>query len=230
MDVKSKDPREAWTKLKKEFLHAKILDVKDLLDAFQKIKFGTNLKANPTKLIEAIERNDAQIVVAINKKYKKDDFLLLTHVFTEPPDEEHKTCTSKHADSIELLTVMEAKKTAKAHWKRFIRKKGNGDTGKTEDVSTAKAQKPCMHPGPKPKKDPTPKKRFKGDCRNCCGKQGHKAADGRGGGDEIGAGGEKQGCDLLLRMQQERSLRQGLPKQEKDQARTFLWHDLPGST
>jgi hypothetical protein len=86
MDAKSKDPREAWEKLTKEFLPNEILDAKDLLDAFQKIKFGVNSKANPTNWIEALVRNNAQ-VIAINKKHQKDDFLLLTHVFAELPAE-----------------------------------------------------------------------------------------------------------------------------------------------
>jgi hypothetical protein len=134
MDVKTKDPREAWEKLTKEFLPNEILDVKDLLDSFQKIKFGTNSKANPTNWIEALVRNNAQ-VTAINKKHQKDDFLLLTHVFAELPSEEYETYTSKHADGMELLSVIEVKKTAAAHWKRFIKTKDDEDTEKTGDVT-----------------------------------------------------------------------------------------------
>jgi hypothetical protein len=188
MDVKSEDPREAWEKLTKEFLPNEILDVKDLLDPFQKIKFGMNSKANPTNWIKALVRNNAQ-ATAINKKHQKDDFLLLTHVFAELPAEEHETCMSKHAINIELLSVIEAKKTAAAHQKRFIKSEDDEDAEKTGDVFYGEGSK-TSYPGPNtPKKHPTTKKRFKGDCRKC-GKQGHKAADcPSGGGDKKSAGG-----------------------------------------
>jgi hypothetical protein len=73
--------RSSWT------LRARIqekLDAKDLLDVFQKIKSGRNLKPNPTNWIEAIVRNNAQ-ATAINKKHQKDD------IFAELPDEQCKT-------------------------------------------------------------------------------------------------------------------------------------------
>jgi hypothetical protein len=90
---------------------------------------------------------------------------------------------------MELLTVIEAKKTAQPHWKRFVKKKDDEDAEKTEDIFYREGTK-TLYPGPKtPKKHPTPKKRFKGDCQKC-GKQGHKAADCcSGGGNEKSSGG-----------------------------------------
>jgi hypothetical protein len=192
MDVKSEDPREAWEKLTKEFLPNEILDVKDLLDAFQKIKFGANLKASPTKWIEALVRHNAP-ATAINKKHQKDDFLMLAHVFAELPADECETCMSKHANNMELMSVIEVKKTVRAHWKRFVKSKDDEDAEKTSDVFCGEGGETlCLGPNT-PKKHPTVKKRFKGDCQKC-GKQGHKAADCcSGGGDEKSAvgGGDK---------------------------------------
>jgi hypothetical protein len=51
---------------------------------------------------------------------------------------------SKCAGSIELLTVIEAKKTAQPHWKRFVKKKDDEDAEKRRTFSTKKALKLCI--------------------------------------------------------------------------------------
>ena len=103
MAVKSENPFEAWSKLMEEFEPTQITDVADLT-----MQFGTiNLDLpsdNPIDWIENLEKNNDR-VGAIEKKYFKDDFLMITHVFAKLPKESYKTYVTTEKKGLATLTM-----------------------------------------------------------------------------------------------------------------------------
>jgi hypothetical protein len=85
--VRSENPKVAWDKLKSEFEPSEIEDVVDLNAAFLRLKLESP-KENPTEWIEKLEYNNERVGM-IEERYLKDDFLLITHIFSLLPKEEY---------------------------------------------------------------------------------------------------------------------------------------------
>ena len=186
MKVKSKNPREAWERLEKEFAPKEILDVVNLHAEFQKMKLGS-VRDDPIEWIELLEENNEK-VGEIEVKYLKDDFLMISHVFAGLPKSEYESYVVVQKEKMQKLTLKEMKVSIKAHWTHYIKQDSNE---KTEDAFYGGESKPNF------KKTHHPKKRFKGDC-NKCGKQGHKGVDCRssGGGNRSSANGNDKNKDV----------------------------------
>ena len=164
--VRSENPKEAWDKLKAEFEPSEIEDVVDLNASFLKLKLDSP-KENPTEWIEKLEYNNERVGM-IEERYLKDDFLLITHIFSLLPKEEYQSYITTEKKDIKNLSMVTMKKSVLAHWKQFIKSET-----KEEDAFYGEQKKTS------PKSSYGAKKKFKGTCRKC-GKQGHKAADCRG--------------------------------------------------
>lgn len=186
MAVKSENPFEAWSKLMEEFEPTQITDVADLT-----MQFGTiNLDLpsdNPIDWIENLEKNNER-VGAIEKKYFKDDFLMITHVFAKLPKESYKTYVTTEKKGLATLTMEEVKKSILAYWKQYIK-----EDEKKEEAFYGEQQASRRPQGGNSNKKPF--KRFKGTC-NKCGKQGHKGVDCRGGGAAAAGRNPPSGTDL----------------------------------
>ena len=85
--IKSEDPKEAWDKLREEFEPSEIVDVADLNMTFMKLTLDSPTE-NPTDWIEQLEENNEK-VGAIEEKYFKDDFLMITHIFSLLPKDKY---------------------------------------------------------------------------------------------------------------------------------------------
>ena len=183
MKVKSKNPREAWERLEKEFAPKEILDVVNLHAEFQKMRLGS-VRDDPIEWIELLEENNEK-VGEIEVKYLKDDFLMISHVFAGLPKSEYESYVVVQKEKMQKLTLKEMKVSIKAHWTHYIKQ----DDEKTEDAFYGESK-------PHFKKTHHPKKRFKGDC-NKCGKQGHKGVDCRSsGGNRSSANGNDKNKDV----------------------------------
>jgi hypothetical protein len=152
-----------WQKLKDEFEPSQIVDVADLQIEFSNVTFNS-LKSNPIDWIEKLEANNER-VGAVKSEHLKDDFLMITHIFSQPPKDEHEAHVTSEKKDLVNLKLKDTKKSISAHWKLFIK-----DNEKSDEVFYGEDKKS------KTGKKTWTSKKFKGDCRKC-GKQGHEAVD-----------------------------------------------------
>jgi hypothetical protein len=161
--VRSENLHEAWQKLKDEFEPSQIVDVADLQIEFSNMTFDSH-ESNPIDWIEKLEANNER-VGAIKSEHLKDDFLMIAHVFSQPPKDKHEAHVTSEKKDLANLKLKDMKKSISAHWKFFIK-----DDEKSDEVFCGEDGKS------KTGKKSWTSKKFKGDCRKC-GKQGHKAVD-----------------------------------------------------
>jgi hypothetical protein len=101
--ARSENPCKAWQKLKDEFEPSQIVDVADLQIEFSNVTFDSH-KSNPIDWIEKLEANNER-VGAIKREHLKDDFLMITHVFSQLPKdkcEAHITSEKKDLANLKL--------------------------------------------------------------------------------------------------------------------------------
>jgi hypothetical protein len=167
--VTSKDPKEAWDKLKEEFEPNQMVDLISLQEDFGNIKLSSSV-ANPIEWIEKLQWNN-YLQTNINYKYKKDTFLMLSHIYSKLPKDKYESFISSTREQVPNMSLQELKRKILVHWKAFV-KEG------TEEKEAFYGEQQSGQP--RGGKGNHPKKRFKGDCKKC-GKQGHKAEDCRSG-------------------------------------------------
>jgi hypothetical protein len=159
--VRSENPHEAWQKLKDEFEPSWIVDVVALQIEFSNMTFDSH-KSNPIDWIEKLEANNER-VGAIKSECPKDDFLIIAHIFSQLPKDEHEAHITSEKKDLVNLKLKDMKKSISGHWKLFIK-----DEEKSDEVFYGEDKKS------KTGKKSWTSKKFKGDCRKCS-KQGHKA-------------------------------------------------------
>jgi hypothetical protein len=153
--VKSKNPKEAWDRLKEEFKPAEIDNVVDLQRDIGELAFPET-KKNPVEWIEDLEAINERIGL-IEDKYQKDDFLMIAYIFSLLPKTEYESYITSNKKEIQTMTIRVMKKSIAAHWKQFI--KENDKAGEVfYGGESGGSQKTKGYKG---------KKKFKGDCRNC---------------------------------------------------------------
>jgi hypothetical protein len=120
------------------------VDVADLQIEFSNMTFDSH-KSNPIDWIEKLEANNER-VGAIKKRHLKDDFLMIAHIFSQLPKDEHEACITSEKKDLVNLKLKDMKKSISAHWKLCIKDNEKSDeVFYGEDKKSKTGKKSWMH-------------------------------------------------------------------------------------